>query len=276
MKMTHNTIILVISALILGCESAPGNQSRQDTSHPVQTEPSQQNINNVVANCTSQMRKAIAVNFAQDKGVEKCSQVLEHMVDAAANMNGVKLSSANGAKLEELLSNYQKHYSNIYKNKNLFRQSHVIVQSMQIAKEAMIPHVEELSKHFLSDVGQGAKNAAYMTGRNELLLDRIMLNAELAINPGTENEKRVDQLDRMFRDTVLVGKITQGMLRGDKKLRIDKIKNKTARAHLNKAEKAYAPLKTNVDALLEIAPDVQKLRVEFDDLKDMAEQFRNL
>lgn len=219
-----------------------------------------------ISACTASLRKAMDTNFQEASGVAECDDLLGKM---AADLGR---PSAHPAGLAEDVRAYQVLYADIYAGKHLFRQSVVQVQAMSAAKDALLVHIDSLSKIFLSSQGKEARDMAYVNGRNEVLLDRVILNAQLFLNPGTDNDKRIEHLDYMARDAVLVGEIVDAMLKGNAKLRINKVQDKRARNDLAKAAKAFVPLGDSVEALLDIAPDIYKSRLDFEDLNDLSER----
>ena len=268
--MTFRTFCIVVVIILLvpiyGCETSPRVEAKQ--SEPNDPRPA---ISKHVVACTEMLGRAIDANFVQETGVAQCKDQLDKYHKDL--LNEVKTDSDGQTGMNAFVNNYvryEKLFSDIYGAKFLFKKSVDDVQGLKQASDVLKKHTDTLSKLYLNMKGEAAKNLAYVNGRNEALLDRMVLNAELGIVAGTDKDERIQKFDRMARDAAIVGKVIEQMINGDAKQGLVKVTDPKARQELQLAQQAFQPLKTHVISLLDSAPDIHKARLDFEDLQKVA------
>lgn len=218
MKITVNILLTLFAINLMSCGTSPViNESKSETNTIEMAKYSRSEIENIISKCTSLLRKAIETHFIGASDLGDCNTPLTQIISYVTKNSYRNTQLINDAK------RYQNIFSEIYRNRKLFSESNKYVQNIKKTNNKIKLHIDILSKIFLNSSGNTAKDFAYVIGGNEVLLDRMNLNAEFAINRGANIDERVKKLDRLAKDAAIFGKILYGMLRGDKKLRIKKL-----------------------------------------------------
>jgi twitching motility protein PilJ len=113
------------------------------------------------------------------------------------------------------------------------------------------------------------KNASsrqiYLASRQMMLSQRIKNNLNQVLAGG---EQAAAAADRFGRDAALFGRVLEGLLKGSKELRIDKVTDKEAVAKLREVAMLISAVSDNIAGILELSP-------ELFEVKDAASQIAN-
>jgi len=113
------------------------------------------------------------------------------------------------------------------------------------------------------------KNASarqiYLASRQMMLSQRIKNNLNQVLAGG---EQAAAAADRFGRDAALFGRVLEGLLKGSKDLRIDKVTDKEAVAKLREVAMLISAVSDNIAGILELSP-------ELFEVKDAASQITN-
>jgi twitching motility protein PilJ len=113
------------------------------------------------------------------------------------------------------------------------------------------------------------KNASgrqiYLASRQMMLSQRIKNNLNQVLAGG---EQAAAAADRFGRDAALFGRVLEGLLKGSKELRIDKVTDKEAVAKLREVAMLISAVSDNIAGILELSP-------ELFEVKDAASQITN-
>ena len=105
------------------------------------------------------------------------------------------------------------------------------------------------------------KNAAprqiYLASRQMMLSQRIKNNLNQILAGGDTTAAAVD---RFGRDVTLFGQVLEGLLKGSKGLRIDKVTNKEAKEKLKEVALLISAVSDNAASILELSPELFKVK----------------
>ena len=271
MKLAFNFIIILCVMISINCGASPADNNKATiTAKAPQTKYSEAQIKNNISKCTVILRKAVEEHFIKEDGMEGCNKSIYEMNYAISNKR------YRNSQLINYLEKYVDIYSEVYSNKKSFIESYALVKKIKETSKILSVHINNLNKIFLNPSSKAEKDFAYISNRNKDLLDRLVLNAELAINPETGNDEAVKKMDRMAKDAIILGRVINAMLLGDGKLKIQEVKDKQARNELALAKNIYTPIRNNVGALLDIAPDLYKSRYQLSELQNITDNLVRL
>ncbi len=136
------------------------------------------------------------------------------------------------------------------------------IQSVQKSAQDindLIPQLLALSDEVASVlVENGAQaNQIYIASRQLMLIQRIGNNASKVLEGGRGSATAAD---RFGRDATLFGRVVDGMLKGNKRMRIVRVADDEARERLQQVSELFATLSQHVGAILQKSPDVVKIQ----------------
>ena len=103
-------------------------------------------------------------------------------------------------------------------------------------------------------VQKGAEpNLIYLATRQLMLSQRVVNNANKVLDG---DEGVVTAADRFGRDAALFGRVVKGMLKGNRRLGISKVKYPEVRAKLEAINKLYDKVSEQVTGILELSPEM--------------------
>jgi len=97
----------------------------------------------------------------------------------------------------------------------------------------------------------------YIASRQLMLIQRIGNNVAKALEGGKGSATAAD---RFGRDTALFERVLQGMLKGDRPINVQKVRDEEARAKLEEVVELFAAVRERVGAILEKSPDVVQVQ----------------
>jgi len=113
----------------------------------------------------------------------------------------------------------------------------------------------------------------YIATRQLMLTQRISSNVSRVLEGG---EEAVTAADRFGRDAALFGSVIQSMLKGNPAKRIQKITNPTARASLQKVQKQFDQIRTQVGAILDRSPEMFQVSGAAEEVLASSAKFLNM
>jgi len=134
-----------------------------------------------------------------------------------------------------------------------------------------IPMLLALSDEVVSDMVD--KNASaeqiYIATRQLMLTQRISGNVNRVLSGGAD---AVTAADRFGRDAALFGRVIEDMLRGNRNMRIHRIKEPSTRAKLVKVQKLFRSIRSQVGGILERSPEMFQVSGASEGILNMSEK----
>ncbi len=141
------------------------------------------------------------------------------------------------------------------------------VRELYIVIDSFIPQLLTFSDEVVGVLMK--KNASqrqiYLASRQMMLSQRIKNNLNQVLVGG---EQAAAAADRFGRDAALFGRVLEGLLKGSKSLRIEKVTDKEAIAKLREVTMLISAVSDNIAGILELSP-------ELFEVKDAASQVTN-
>ncbi len=109
----------------------------------------------------------------------------------------------------------------------------------------------------------------YVAARQLMLSQRIANNVSRMLEGG---EGAVTAADRFGRDAALFGRVVEGMLSGNKNLRIDKVTDPKARAKLQEVSSQFNQISVQVGAILERSPEMFQVSAASSSVLDISDK----
>ncbi len=118
-----------------------------------------------------------------------------------------------------------------------------------------VPQLQELSEELVEVLinSNAPRRQIYIATEQEMLIQRINSNVNLVLEGGQETAAAIDQFSR---DADYFGRILQGLIKGDKELGIEEIKDKIAKQRLTDVSTLFATIHDNATEIIENIPDV--------------------
>ncbi|VAX09214.1 twitching motility protein PilJ [hydrothermal vent metagenome] len=133
-----------------------------------------------------------------------------------------------------------------------------------------IPTLLALSDEVVNDmVEKGASpEQIYIATRQLMLTQRISGNVNRVLSGGAD---AVTAADRFGRDAALFGRVIEDMLRGNRNMRIHRIKEPSTRAKLVKVQKLFRSIRSQVGGILERSPEMFQVSGASEGILSMSE-----
>ncbi|MCG6935613.1 MAG: methyl-accepting chemotaxis protein [Proteobacteria bacterium] len=116
---------------------------------------------------------------------------------------------------------------------------------------------------------QAPPDQIYIATRQLMLTQRISSNVNRVLAGG---EEAVTAADRFGRDAALFGRVIEDMLRGNKKMGVQRISNPVSRAKLEDVRKLFMSIRTQVGGILERSPEMFQVSGAAEAILGMSEQ----
>ena len=139
------------------------------------------------------------------------------------------------------------------------RQSITEVRELYQVIESFIPQMLTYSDEVVGVlITKNASNRqVYMATRQMMLSQRIKNNLNQVLAGG---EEAAAAADRFGRDAALFGRVLEGLLKGSKGLRIDKVTDKEAVAKLREVAMLISAVSDNIAGILELSPELFEVK----------------
>ena len=169
--------------------------------------------------------------------------------------------------LQEFWKRYRKDVQTILKRREVVSTMREHIQKIN----EQIPTLLALSDEVVSDmVEKGASpEQIYIATRQLMLTQRISGNVNRVLAGGAE---AVTAADRFGRDAALFGRVIEDMLRGNRNMRIHRIKEASTRAKLVKVQKLFRSIRSQVGGILERSPEMFQVSGAAESILGMSEQ----
>jgi twitching motility protein PilJ len=121
------------------------------------------------------------------------------------------------------------------------------------AINTVIPRVQEISEDVVQVLvsANADQRQVYVATRQLMLAQRLRDNVSRVLNGGTETAAAIDQFSK---DTEQFGRVLNGMLKGDRGLRVSKVSNTAAAAKLTAVSKLFRSVNDYVAKIIDAAP----------------------
>ncbi len=169
--------------------------------------------------------------------------------------------------LQNFWAKYQKDVKTILQRREVVSTMREHIQKIN----EQIPTLLALSDEVVSDmVDKGASpEQIYIATRQLMLTQRISGNVNRVLSGGAE---AVTAADRFGRDAALFGRVIEDMLRGNRNMRIHRIKEPSTRAKLVKVQKLFRSIRSQVGGILERSPEMFQVSGASEGILSMSEQ----
>ncbi len=169
--------------------------------------------------------------------------------------------------LQNFWAKYQKDVKTILQRREVVSTMREHIQKIN----EQIPTLLALSDEVVSDmVDKGASpEQVYIATRQLMLTQRISGNVNRVLSGGAE---AVTAADRFGRDAALFGRVIEDMLRGNRNMRIHRIKEPSTRAKLIKVQKLFRSIRSQVGGILERSPEMFQVSGAAEGILSMSEQ----
>ncbi len=176
--------------------------------------------------------------------------------------------------LNTTIQELQSFWGKYQKDVKIILQRREVVSTMRehIQKiNEQIPTLLALSDEVVSDmVDKGASaEQIYIATRQLMLTQRISGNVNRVLSGGAD---AVTAADRFGRDAALFGRVIEDMLRGNRNMRIHRIKEPSTRAKLVKVQKLFRSIRSQVGGILERSPEMFQVSGASEGILNMSEQ----
>ena len=104
---------------------------------------------------------------------------------------------------------------------------------------------------------EGSKRQIYLASRQMMLSQRIKNNLDQVLAGG---ESAAAAADRFGRDASLFGRVLEGLLKGSKTLRIEKVTDKESISKLREVAMLISAVSANVAGILELSPELFEVK----------------
>ena len=156
--------------------------------------------------------------------------------------------------LEKLSKRWKKHDDSIQmilERSDVVAKVREIVYSINARSGQQLASADEVATLL---VQKGAEpNLIYLATRQLMLSQRVVNNANKVLDG---DEGVVTAADRFGRDAALFGRVVKGMLKGNRRLGITKVKYPEVRAKLEVINKLYDKVSEKVTGILELSPEM--------------------
>lgn len=191
---------------------------------------------------------------------DKFAEILNYQKEVGSESNKVMTDLT---ELEKLWKSYHENVDTIIGRRE-------VVTSMReyiIGINEQIPTLLALSDEVVVTMAeQGASpEQVYIATRQLMLTQRISGNVSRILEGG---EGAVTAADRFGRDAALFGRVIQDMLRGNKRMRIQKITDKSARTKLLEVASLFTEIRNQVGAILERSSEMYQVSGAAEEILD--------
>jgi len=151
------------------------------------------------------------------------------------------------------------------------RQSITEVKELYQVIESFIPQMLTYSDEVVGVLikKKSSSRQIYLATRQMMLSQRIKNNLNQVLAGG---ETAAAAADRFGRDAALFGRVLEGLLKGSKGLRIDKVKDKEAVAKLREVAMLISAVSDNIAGILELSPELFEVKDAASLVSDNSEQ----
>ena len=243
-------VLLIVSVLAMGFYFIlSAEQDRKDKTY-ISKIGEQQVLSQEIAKLASQAARGDVVAFKLLQGArDEFEEILNYQKQATPELASGEMGSLHD--LDKLWAGYRDNVDIILKRRDVVSSMRSYITGIN----EQIPTLLALSDEVVASMAQlGAKpDQVYIATRQLMLMQRISSNVSRVLDGG---EGAVTAADRFGRDAALFGRVIQDMLRGNTRLRIEKITASGARAKLQEVSKQFAEIRNQVGAILERSPEM--------------------
>jgi twitching motility protein PilJ len=162
------------------------------------------------------------------------------------------------SELDKVETNWQNYRDNVEIILN-GRQAISEVRELYEVIESFIPQMLTYSDEVVGVLikKQASPRQVYLASRQMMLSQRIKNNLNQVLAGG---ETAAAAADRFGRDAALFGRVLEGLLKGSKGLRIDKVTDKEAISKLREVAMLISAVSDNIAAILELSPELFEVK----------------
>lgn len=243
-------VLLIVSVMAMGVYfGLSAIQDNKDKTY-ISKIGDQRVLSQEIAKLASQAARGdvAAFNLLQ-RARDEFEEILNYQKQETPELSTGEMGSLN--ELDKLWTGYRDNVDIILKRSDVVSSMRSYITGIN----EQIPTLLALSDEVVASMAQqGAKpDQVYIATRQLMLMQRISSNVSRVLEGG---EGAVTAADRFGRDAALFGRVIQDMLRGNSRLRIEKISASGARAKLQDVSKQFADIRNQVGAILERSPEM--------------------
>jgi len=151
--------------------------------------------------------------------------------------------------------NYRKNVDIILRGKKPISE----IQELYDVIDSFVPQLLTFSDEVVGVLikKEGTKRQIYLASRQMMLSQRIKNNLDQVLAGG---ESAAAAADRFGRDAALFGRVLEGLLKGSKSLRIEKVTDKETVSKLREVAMLISAVSANVAGILELSPELFEVK----------------
>lgn len=157
--------------------------------------------------------------------------------------------------VEEAWATYKKHVEIILKGKKPISEVSELYQVIDSFIPQMLTYSDEVVGVLMKK--NASQRQIYLASRQMMLSQRIKNNLNQVLAGG---EAAASAADRFGRDAALFGRVLEGLMRGSKPLKIDKVTDKEAVAKLREVAMLISAVSDNIAGILELSPELFEVK----------------
>ena len=243
-------VLLIVSVLAMGIYfGLSAIQDAKDKTY-ISKIGEQQVLSQEIAKLASQAARGdvVAFNLLQ-RSRDQFEEILNYQKQETPELSSGEMGSLH--ELDKLWGGYRDNVDIILKRRDVVSSMRSYITGIN----EQIPTLLALSDEVVATMAQhGAKpDQVYIATRQLMLMQRISSNVSRVLDGG---EGAVTAADRFGRDAALFGRVIQDMLRGNPRLRIERITAPGARTKMEEVSRQFAEIRNQVGAILERSPEM--------------------
>ncbi|MDH5444752.1 MAG: methyl-accepting chemotaxis protein [Gammaproteobacteria bacterium] len=243
-------VLLIVSVMAMGVYfGLSAVQDAKDKTY-ISRIGEQQVLSQEIAKLASQAARGDVAAFSLlQRSRDEFEEILNYQKQETPELAAGEMASLN--ELDGIWVAYRDNVDTILKRRDVVSSMRSYITGIN----EQIPTLLALSDEVVASMAQqGAKpDQVYIATRQLMLMQRISSNVSRVLEGG---EGAVTAADRFGRDAALFGRVIQDMLRGNPRLRIEKITSADARNKLLQVSKQFAEIRNQVGAILERSPEM--------------------
>ncbi len=150
--------------------------------------------------------------------------------------------------------NYRKPLDAILEQREKLIQFYKALGKVQQTLPRLLALNSEVTELLIQD--NTSENHTYFITRQLFLIERVSNSVQILMDNVTGSAKVIAAADRIGRDMALIMRVYKGLLDGDYRMNVAKIKNLKVRAQLQKIAKTNVPLSKEIGIVLQLGIEV--------------------
>jgi len=190
------------------------------------------------------------------EGLWRFDEILNTYRNGGVEANALSVDMFAGlTEVENSWAAYKKDINVIISGKGAISEVRELYQVIDSFTPQMLTYSDEVVGVLMKK--KASSRQIYLASRQMMLSQRIKNNLNKVLAGG---EAAAAAADRFGRDAALFGRVLEGLLKGSKKLRIDKVTDKEAVAKLREVAMLIKVVSDNIAGILELSPELFEVK----------------